>query len=78
MIVYRIQVSKGKEWIVQWEPLLAEAKRSFTTYLRAGYEVHLDKIEILSSRDDIAAALNHAQVNRINWPGEQVLPRSSS
>lgn len=75
MIVYRIQATTGDGWVNTFEPLKADA-------IRAGRElaeiydepgaVHVDAVNVPDGREGIASALQLADANRMNWPGEEV------
>ena len=72
MILYRLQASDGETWYTLWFPTLATAKATEKDFDQTVFEVKIDKIDIPSGRDGLALALNNAEVNRMNWPGEEI------
>lgn len=74
MILYRVQAinPEAGEWSTVWVSTQAIAKQTAKDFDTETYEVKIDKIDIPSGRDGLVLALNHAEVNRINWPGEEV------
>lgn len=73
MILYRTQACSGDSWVSEWNATAAEAKSDARKLVAAGYHSpHVDKIELGTSRESIVQALNHADVSRINWDGEEI------
>ena len=73
MILYRTQACSGDHWVTQWRATVVEAKTDVRGLVAAGYHSpHVDKIELGTSRESIVQALNHSDVNRINWDGDEV------
>lgn len=70
MILYRVQAHLGNTWSTQWLLTLADARAEAKDL--AEFDRHIDKIEIPTGREGIMLALNNADVNRVNWPGEPV------
>ena len=73
MIVYRVQATDGNgEWVTVFRARLKEAQGERDELRDIYPTVHMDKVEIPRGRDGLCEALNHATVNRTNWPGEEV------
>lgn len=66
MIVYRIQVSEGKDWLITWVAESASARRLAKQIAKAKTDavIYLDKVEVISGRKGICEALNTATMNR--------------
>ena len=64
MIVYRVQVQESNgEWITEWFAKKQEAKREARVAARR-MKVHVDRVDVGKSRDEIVEALNAATANR--------------
>ena len=71
---YRLQLSHGGDWTVSWfltkEPAIEAARAADDTRTLTG--IHIDLVSVLPGKAGLNWALNHAQVNRENWPGEPI------
>lgn len=72
MIVYRIQIYVGTEWLNVWSPRLAEAKRELASFEKSGHEARLDQIEVGSGREGLCQLLNLADANHMNLEGKLI------
>lgn len=72
MIVYRVQAADADRWVTEWKARQAEAITLGRELGELYAEVHVDKVDVEAGRDGLVVALTHADVNRINWPGEEV------
>ena len=76
MIVYRIQVYVGIEWLNIWLPRLAEARKELVGWEKGGYAARLDQVEVGAGREGLCALLNLADANHMNLEG-RLLARTS-
>lgn len=69
-VLYRVQSSDGADWFNEWfahkSDAVGYAELARDIYVR----VTVERIEIGTSREDLALSLNCAHVNRTNWAGE--------
>lgn len=72
MIVYRIQVYVGTEWLNVWHPTVTEAKKDLATFERAAYPARLDQIDVGPGRESLCMLLNLADANHMNLEGELI------
>jgi len=74
VIVYRVQTGRGEDWANSWHLTRSDAIRHARKVLRDDKpsSMVVDRIELDTSKGGIVEALNHAQVNRVNWPGLEV------
>ncbi len=77
MILYRIQISADTSWTVELFGHKAEAETAFKRCCTAiPRDISLDEMDVpTTGRDLIAVVLNRAQVERSNWPGENISKR---
>jgi len=78
MIVYRTQAHMGLNWSNTWFGTLAEANDGLDEVCEAGFEGHVDQLEILAGKEELVSALNAAGNNRMNWPGVEKTRRGPS
>jgi hypothetical protein len=81
VILYRVQAvyPVAEDWATIWAATLAAAKAVAKDFEDSHFvEVTIDKVKIPSGRDGQVDALNHAEVNRINWPGEEIWKSKNS
>jgi hypothetical protein len=69
MIVYRVQVYIGTEWLNIWHPIRTEAKKELATWEREDYQARLDQIEVGPGREGLCMLLNLADANHMNLEG---------
>ncbi len=69
MILYRMQAHMGLNWANTWFGTLADAEDALEEVCEAGFEGHVDQMEVDTGKADLIAALNAAGDNRMNWPG---------
>lgn len=70
-MLYRVQASTGPDWVTEWAPRQDQARALVRDLEEAGFaDVQVDKMEVPTSREGLALALNRSQDNRTNWPGE--------
>jgi hypothetical protein len=72
MIVYRIQVHIGTEWLNIWLPTSAEAKKELATFEKSDHAARLDQIEVGPGREGLCRLLNLADANHMNLEGKLV------
>ena len=69
MILYRTQAHMGLNWSNTWFGTQAEADDGLAEVGEAGFEGHVDQVEVPTDKEGLIAALNAAGDNRMNWPG---------
>lgn len=74
MQVYRLEISTGERWFVEWQPTLVLGKQRMRQIAKdlPHAEQHLDLVDIPRGREALCEALNNASGSRMNWPGEEV------
>ena len=72
MIVYRIQVYVGTEWLNIWLPKLAGARTELASFEKSGYAARLDQIEVGAGREGLCNLLNLADANHMNLAGDLI------
>lgn len=83
MNLYRLQVTdENGEWTTEWFAIKAVAKAEFGKLVLSMGTTHnlaLDEVEVVttkteagSGRENLAEALNSAQVDRTTWPGNML------
>ena len=71
VVVYRVQVSVGTEWMNVWMATLDEGQKELAIF-DGDYEARLDKVYVMTDREGLAAAMNLADANHTNFEGELV------
>ena len=71
MIVYRVQAFIGTDWVSIWTATLTEGRKELANF-EGEHEARLDKIDVPPGRNELAAALNLADANHMNFEGELV------
>ena len=71
MIIYRVQVSVGTEWMNVWMATLDEGQKELAIF-DGDYEARLDKVYVMTDREGLAAAMNLADANHTNFEGELI------
>ena len=71
MIVYRVQIVVGTEWMNVWCASLDEGRKELKNF-EGEYEARLDKIDVPPGREWLVTALNLADANHTNFEGELV------
>lgn len=81
-VLYRVYVNTGdpKEALIEWHPLKADAIKSGKEAREVMQEeasciyqeVHVDQVNIGTSREDLCHALSNADHSRSQLPGENI------
>ncbi len=69
MILYRTQTHRGADWGNEWFGTLAEANDALNEAAEAGFEGHVDQLDILTDKVNLIYALDNAHCHRMNFPG---------
>lgn len=72
MILYRLQIAEGPDWINAWFTTMAEGKQTLRACQKRGVEARLDRIDVPTDKEGLAEAMNLADANYMNYEGERV------
>lgn len=72
MILYRLQITAGPDWMTAWFTTVAEGRRELAACEKRKTEARLDKIDVPTDKEGLAWAMNLADANQMNFEGDLI------
>lgn len=72
MILYRIQIEDGPDWINLWVTTAAQGRKELVACEQRQKVARLDKIDVPTDKEGLAWAMNMADTNQMNFEGDLI------